>query len=189
VSTKSRSEGATLAEDQHMVEALTAKRPREPLRERVRPRRPDRRLDHPRAVPGEDSVERRGELAVPVTDQEPEPAGALAEVHEQVAGLLGSPASGRMGGNAQDVHGPGLHLHDEQDVHTPQQHGIDMQEVAGQDAGRLAGQELPQGQQGARRNDLVQPQAPGSSLARAASMARSAQSGLGRGGAHGAGCR
>jgi hypothetical protein len=66
-----------LAEDQHMVKALAAKRPDESLRERVRPRRPDRRPDHPCAIPGEDAVERRGELAVPVTDQEPEPAGAL----------------------------------------------------------------------------------------------------------------
>ena len=30
-----------------------------------------------------------GELAVPVADQEPEPVGAVAEVHQQVAGLLG----------------------------------------------------------------------------------------------------
>src|SRR5258708_9795839 len=61
-----------LAEDQHVVEAVAAERPDEPLREKVRLRRPDRRLDHPRAVPGGDAVERRGELAVPVTDQEPE---------------------------------------------------------------------------------------------------------------------
>jgi len=36
-------------------------------------------------------VEGGGELAVPVTDQEPEPVGAVAEVHDQVAGLLGHP--------------------------------------------------------------------------------------------------
>jgi hypothetical protein len=46
-----------LAEDEHVIEALAAKCPNEPLRERVRPRQPDRRLDHPRAVPGEDAVE------------------------------------------------------------------------------------------------------------------------------------
>ena len=40
-------------------------------------------------APGEHGVERGGELAVPVADQEPEPVGVLAEVHEQVAGLLG----------------------------------------------------------------------------------------------------
>jgi hypothetical protein len=47
---------------------------------------------------------------------------ALAEVHEKVAGLLGGPGSGRMSGDAQDVHGPGLDLHDEEDMHTPERH-------------------------------------------------------------------
>jgi hypothetical protein len=73
-----------------VIQALAPKRAHEPLRECVRLRRPDRRLDHPRAVPGEDAVECRGELAVPVTDQELEPAGTLAEVDEEVAGLLGA---------------------------------------------------------------------------------------------------
>ena len=59
-----------LAEDRHVVQALAAQRAREPLGECVRPRRPDRGLDHPRAVPGEDAVECGGELAVPVTNQE-----------------------------------------------------------------------------------------------------------------------
>jgi hypothetical protein len=81
------------AEDQHVVKALAAQRAHESLRECVRPRRPDWRLDHPRAVPGEDVIECRGELAVPVTDQEPESAGALAEVHEKAAGLLHGPGS------------------------------------------------------------------------------------------------
>src|SRR3954462_14181009 len=36
----------------------------------------------------EDGVERGGELAVPVADQEPELVGVFAEVHEKVAGLL-----------------------------------------------------------------------------------------------------
>ncbi|HEX5299373.1 MAG TPA: hypothetical protein VFW50_20500 [Streptosporangiaceae bacterium] len=79
------------AGDQQVVQALAAKCSHEPFCERVRPRRPGRRLDHPRAVPGEDVVNCRGELAVPVADQELEPAGALAEVRQEVAGLLGSP--------------------------------------------------------------------------------------------------
>jgi hypothetical protein len=33
-------------------------------------------------------------FAVPVADQEPVPVGAIAEVHQQVAGLLGDPGSG-----------------------------------------------------------------------------------------------
>src|SRR5260370_363025 len=51
--------------------------------------------------------------------------------------------SGRIGGNAQDVHGPGLDLHDEEDTHTAEQHGIDMREVAGQPGVRHPGPRLP----------------------------------------------
>jgi hypothetical protein len=54
-----------------------------------------------------------GELAVPVADQELEPAGAVAEVHQEVAGLLGGPIPGRMSGDAEDVHGHGVDLHHE----------------------------------------------------------------------------
>jgi hypothetical protein len=67
-----------LAKDQHVVQAFAAQRAHEPLRERVRPRRPDRCPYHPRAIPGEDPVECGGELAVPVADQEPELPGPLA---------------------------------------------------------------------------------------------------------------
>ena len=41
---------------------------------------------------GEHVVEGGGELAVSVADQEPEPVGAVVEIHQQVAGLLGDPA-------------------------------------------------------------------------------------------------
>ena len=88
--------------------------------------------------PAKDFGECRGELAVPVTDQEPEPAGALAEVHEKVTGPPDGPDSRRIGGDAQDLHGPGLDLHHEEDIHAPEQHGIDMQKVAGQDLGNKA---------------------------------------------------
>ena len=56
--------------------------------------RPDGSLDDPRAVVGEYVVEDAGELAIAVTDQEFEAAGAFAEVHEQVAALLRGPRSG-----------------------------------------------------------------------------------------------
>lgn len=42
-----------LAEDQHVIQSLTAERSHGPLGKCIRPRRPDRGLDHPRAVPGE----------------------------------------------------------------------------------------------------------------------------------------
>jgi len=51
------------------------------------------------AGPGKDLIERRSELAVAVADQEPEGAGAITEVYEQVAGLLGGPGPGRVRGD------------------------------------------------------------------------------------------
>lgn len=50
---------------------------------------------HADAHIGQDSVERRGELTAPVSDQEPELGDALAEIHHQVADLLGSPPAVR----------------------------------------------------------------------------------------------
>ena len=49
-----------LADNQQVVQALAAQCSCESFRERVRPRRPDRSLDDPRAVPGEYLVEFRG---------------------------------------------------------------------------------------------------------------------------------
>src|SRR6266516_8134496 len=48
---------------------------------------------------GKDRVERCGELPGPVADQEPEVAGAVTEVHQEVADLLGGPRPVRMGGD------------------------------------------------------------------------------------------
>ena len=55
-------------------------------------------------------------LAVPVADQEPELVGVVAEVHEQVAGLLGDPGPGGMGGDPGDVHPAGAVLDHDEDV-------------------------------------------------------------------------
>ena len=56
--------------DQEMVEAFTAQGADEAFRDRVRPGCPDRGADDPDIGAGEHSVERGGELAVPVADQE-----------------------------------------------------------------------------------------------------------------------
>ena len=66
-----------------------------------------------------------------------------AEPEGEVAGLLGGPGSGWMRGDAQDVHGPGPDLQHEQHVQALEQHRVDMQEVTGENAGSLGGQELP----------------------------------------------
>ena len=74
------------------------------------------------------------------------PVAVIAEVHEQVAGLLGGPGRGGVSGDAQDVHGAGLDLHHEQDIDAAEEDGINVQEVAGQDPGSLGREELPPGQ-------------------------------------------
>ena len=77
--------------DQEVVEAFPAQGADEPFRDGVRPGCPDWGADDADIGAGEDGVEGGGELAVPVTDQESKPLGAVAEVHQQVAGLLGDP--------------------------------------------------------------------------------------------------
>ena len=65
-------------------------------------------------------VERRGELGVPVTDQELERGGLLVEDADEVAGLLGDPQAGGMVGDAGQVHPPAFELDEEQHIHPPQ---------------------------------------------------------------------
>ena len=65
--------------DQEVVEAFLAQGADEAFRDRVRPGCPDRRPDDPHVGAGEDRVERSGELAVTVTDQEPQPVGSIVE--------------------------------------------------------------------------------------------------------------
>jgi hypothetical protein len=77
------------SDDQEVVEAFPSQGADEPFRDRIRAGCPDRGADDPHVSTGEDGVEGRGELAVPVADQEPEPVGSIAEVNQQVAGLLG----------------------------------------------------------------------------------------------------
>ena len=68
----------------------------------------------------------------------------LAEVHQQVAGLLGGPESVGMGGHAQHVQGAVADLEGEQDVESPQrERAVDVEEVDCEHAGGLGAQELP----------------------------------------------
>jgi hypothetical protein len=79
------------AGDQQVVEAFAAQRADEALGDRVRPRCPDWGADDADVGGGEHGVEGGGELGIAVADQEPKPASVVAEVDEQVAGLLGDP--------------------------------------------------------------------------------------------------
>jgi hypothetical protein len=79
--------------DQQVVEAFAAQGADSAFGERVCSWCTYRGADGVDVRAGEGRVERGGELCIPVTDQEPEPADVLAQVHEQVAGLLGHPGS------------------------------------------------------------------------------------------------
>ena len=93
----------SLAEDQHSVGDLGPDGQHEAFGEAVRARTPRRNLDHRDARVRQDRVERRRELPGSVADEEPIPGSAVAEVHDEVAGLLGGPGPVRMCGHAEDV--------------------------------------------------------------------------------------
>ena len=73
-------------------------------------------FDDPDIDRGEHGIEGGGELGVAVADEEPEAPIGLVEVHEQVAGLLGEPLPGGVGGDAQDMDAAGGVLDDEERV-------------------------------------------------------------------------
>src|ERR1019366_406232 len=131
--------------DQHPVGALGPCGAYPSLGMAVRPWCPRRGLDYPHALAGEDLVEGAGESGVAVPDEEAERAGPVAEVHEEVAGLLRGPGAVRVGGHSEDVHVPGAHLHHEQHVQAPEEDRVDMEEVAGQQPVCLCAQERPPG--------------------------------------------
>src|SRR5215212_3939998 len=83
--------------DQRVVEAFAAQSADEALGDRVCARCPDWGADDGDVGAGEHGVECGGELGVSVTDQEPELLGAVAEVHQQVAGLPGDPGASGLG--------------------------------------------------------------------------------------------
>jgi cytosine/adenosine deaminase-related metal-dependent hydrolase len=72
-------------EDQHAVEALTADGADEALGEGVGSGSSHRSADDADAVSSEDLIEARGELGVPVTDQELDGNDPVPQHHGQVA--------------------------------------------------------------------------------------------------------
>ena len=85
------SPGVSRSEDQNAVEQFAAQCPDEALTDRVRPRCAWWRFDDLDGVGFEHSVEHRGVLRVPVSDQESQLRHPLTEVYREVPGLLGGP--------------------------------------------------------------------------------------------------
>jgi hypothetical protein len=72
----------------------------------------------------------------------------IAEVHQEVAGLLGDPGAGGVGGDPGDVHAATVVLDHEEDVEAAQEHRVDVDEVGREDRVGLRGQELSPGRPG-----------------------------------------
>src|SRR5690349_1163257 len=88
--------------------------------EAVRPRTTRRDLDHLDARILRHGVERGRELPSTVADEEPKLRGAVAEIHHEVAGLLGGPGPVGTPGHAEHVQVAVADLECEQDVEPPQ---------------------------------------------------------------------
>jgi hypothetical protein len=71
------------------------------------------------------AVERAAVFAVPIADQEPEPAGLFVEFHDEVTGLLDHPSTVRMRGDAEQVDASGGHFHHDQYVEPLEQDRVD----------------------------------------------------------------
>jgi hypothetical protein len=85
-----------------------------------------------------DVIEGPGELAVTVAEQEPDGGSLLIKRDGQVAGLLGDPGAGGVGGYIRQVDSSGVQLDEEHHVQPLQEHGVHGEDVAGHDAGCLA---------------------------------------------------
>src|ERR1035437_2357090 len=128
-----------------MIETLLADGADESFGVRVSTRRTHRRADALDADRGEDFVEAGGELGVAVADEESEVPTGILQVRGEIAGHLCDPWAVRVGGGSEDVHDGALHFDDEQHVVAPQKDRVDVEEVGGDNALGLGGEELGPG--------------------------------------------
>jgi hypothetical protein len=78
------------------------------------------------------------ELAGPIPYEEPELSGPIAEVSQEIAGLLGRPRSVRIRGGVEDVDVAAADLEHEEHVDPAEcDRAVDVEEVACQHRGRL----------------------------------------------------
>src|SRR5919201_1055101 len=122
-------------EDQQPVETVGADGTDEAFGDRVRFRRPNRRLDDPDPFAAEDLVEGPAVLAVAVADQEAD--ALLGEVEAEVARLLGHPLASRIARAAGEPDATAPVCDEKEHVEATEQDRLDCEEVAGDDAGRL----------------------------------------------------
>jgi hypothetical protein len=132
--------------DEHAVGDLAAYGADEPLREGIGPWATWRDLADGDAGVGQHGVDGGGELPGPIADEDLELAGAVAQVHEQVANLLNGPRPVRVGGDAEDVYVAAADLHHEEHVQAREgERAVHVEEVTRQQGLRLCSEELAPG--------------------------------------------
>src|ERR671919_3128712 len=128
------------AEDEDPVETVGADGSHPAFGVGVRVWRLDGRADYLDALGAEDLVEGVAELLVAVVDEESEGL-VISEFHDQVARLLGDPASVRTRGTGDVLDSSRRQRDEEEDVEPLQELCLDGEEVAGERARRLLAQE------------------------------------------------
>jgi hypothetical protein len=111
-------------DDQYPLEQFAAQRSDHPFADRIRPRRSRWTGKDPDAV----RDERPGEPRVTVSEQERDRGGALAEVHQQGAGGLSSPRTGRMRAHPDQICPAGAMRDGDQGVDPGEEHGVHVYE-------------------------------------------------------------
>jgi hypothetical protein len=102
------------------------------------PRTPRRDLEYFDPRVSHDRVERSRKLTGPIADEEPEPGGTFAEIHDEVAGLLCRPGPVGIPGHAQNMQVAVADLEHEQHVEASQRHrAVDVEEIDREHAGGL----------------------------------------------------
>jgi len=136
------------AEDEHPVGDLGPGGEHEPFGISVRARTPGRNLYGFDAGAGQDRVKGCSELPGTVADEELEVRSVVAEVHQQIADLLGGPWPVRVRGDPEDMNVAVADFDDEEAVQAPEGHAVHVEEVDGEHRGGLRVQELAPGRVG-----------------------------------------
>ncbi len=126
------------AEDEHPVGDLGPGGAREPFGMGVRARTPGRNLHGCDAGAGQHLVKGCGELPGTVADQEPEVRGVVAEVHQEIADLLGGPRPVRMSRDREDMDVAAADFDDEEAVRALEGHAVHVEEAGGEHRGACA---------------------------------------------------
>jgi hypothetical protein len=106
----------SVAEDEDPVGAFAADGADPAFGDGVRAGRAYRCADNRDLFGGEHGIEPGDEFGVSISDQETQLFDPVAEVHDEVAGLLGHPRSGRVDRDTREVHFAGAELEEEQNV-------------------------------------------------------------------------